>query len=485
MPKSECPRPSIALEPEISTAPNNIGWTGWGPRDPEPTTVIALWPDGEAPMCTEVMAALAQSGLESRSDLEAGPASEETLWTAVLRPNDDSPPTVVWAEPAQPMSPGELGDAAAEKCTWIVGFQSVLDTTDPLPSLMNMLKCANTGVRDAPAVLDVNARRWLPRGQLDVMLSEEAPLPPSEMLWTIEVVSRGEEKASRHQDIEARSIDAADDRGGVWLRTQGLARCGRPELEMLEVPEAKAPVAATLLNDIAELLLEIALPEPGEPLEIGVGLNIALQPWSAIGPFLRQEAAGTTADRAARGVMDAQESSMPDGEIAVVCAVRPVGQYRKLWVWPSEVVRALSEDGAAVYRTTRATERAAALAQHTWPELAMTWSRVRKANEQDAASAGVAVILIKVGFEIVSDEAPAREHLWFMVREIAGDQARGQLINEPMHATTMQEGDEVWVNREGVSDWRLILASAIVQPADMLLRSPDFDRALAALEHNS
>jgi uncharacterized protein YegJ (DUF2314 family) len=151
------------------------------------------------------------------------------------------------------------------------------------------------------------------------------------------------------------------------------------------------------------------------------------------------------------------------------------------------VVRALAEDGAAVYRTTRATERAAALAQHTWPELAMTWSRARKVSEQDGEGegAGVAVILIKVGFEIATEEAPAREHLWFMVREIAGDQARGQLINEPMHATTMQEGDEVWVNRAGVSDWRLILSSAIVQPADMLLRSPDFDRVLAALEHSS
>lgn len=448
-----------------------MGWLGWGPRDVEPTTVIALWPDAEAPTRTEVIAALAQSGYENAGDLDAAPVGEDTLWTAVMRADDDAPPTILWAEPAQPMTPGELDDIEAEKCKWIVGFQSVLDVNDPLPSLVAMIRRASAGVRDTPAILDVNARRWLPRAQLDLLVDEEAPLPPNEMLWTIEVVSREESSTSESANI-----------GGLWLRTQGMARCGRPELEMLEVPSARAPVAATLLNDVAELLLEVELPEPGDALEVGVGLKIALQPWSAVGAFLRDGAAGTSEDRAARGVLESAEHRLPDGDIAVVCAAQPEGQFRKLWVWPSEVVRALAEDGAAVYKTTRTTERTAALAQHTWPDLAMLWSKLRHTDEQQDDPDG-SVILIKVGFEVVNDDAPAREHLWFMVREIAGDQARGQLINQPMHATTMTEGDEVWVKREGVSDWRLILPRGIVQPADMLLHSPGLERLIAGMEH--
>ncbi len=472
-------------EPPIADDARNIGWTGWGPREPDPTTVIALWPSDEAPTRTEVLAALAQAGFESRSDLEAEPVSTDTLWTAVLQSTDKAMPIVVWAEPAQPSATAGLGDAEADQCKWIVGVQSVLNGDDPLPSLVALLRCASTGAPDTPAVLDVNARRWLPRSQLAMMLGDDAPLPPSELLWTIEVVTRGEAKRDAHDNgaSDVKQLDGAST-GTAWLRTQGLARCGRPELEMLEVPADSAAVAATLLNDIAELLLEAALPEPGEPLEIGVGLSIVLQPWSAVGPFLNQDSAGNIGDRQARGLAVPGANGSLDGDVAFVCAAQPVGQFRKLWVWPREIARRLAEDGAAVYRTTRATERAAALAQHTWPELAMTWAKARRADAQEEDSPG-AVVLIKVGFEVGSGDDTSREHLWFIVREIAGDQARGQLINQPVHATAMQEGDEVWVNREGVSDWRLILPGAIVQPSDMLLQSPMLDRAMASLEHAS
>lgn len=441
-----------------------LGWTGWGPRDIEPTTLIALWPDTEAPTRPEVLAALAQAGLENHSNEEAGPPSPDILWTAVLRRSADAPPMIVWAEAAEPMEPGELGDDDAEKCKWIVGFQTILEPSDPLRSLVEMFKLVSAGAGDGPALLDVNARRWLLREQVDLLAGEGTPLPPSELLWTIEAVEK--EQAG----------------GGVWLRTQGLLRCGRPELEMVEVPSDHANVAAALLNDVAGLVLETALPEPGEPFEIGVGLTIALQPWSVVGPYLGQGAAGSDADRAARSMVEAATNGAPDSHIAVVCAAEPVGQFRKLWVWPGDVAQALAEDGAAVYKTTRATERTAALAQFTWPELAMTWSKVRKADAREDENVSGAVMLIKVGYEIVTDDAPAREHLWFMVREIAGDRARGQLINQPMHVTTMQEGEDVWIAREGVSDWRLVLPRGIVQPSDMLMRSPGLNELLATLE---
>lgn len=472
----------------IPDTKHNLGWPGWGPRDAEPTTAIALWPDGEAPTRTEVLAALKASGFESEQDLDVSATSEDTLWTAVLQPVGDAPPMIVWAEPSQPMAPDELEDAAAENCKWIVGYQSLLDSDDPLPSLMRMLRCVDAGVPGAPAVLDVNSRRWLPREQLELLLEDDAPLPPSEVLWTIEAVSRDDGNGTRDQGNKGSSGAEAPGDGSVWLRTQGLMRCGRPELEMLEVPEDQVPVAATLLNDVAELLLEVEWPEPGDPIEVGVGLRIALQPWSEVGPFLRDGAAGTPDDRAARGSVESEDET-PDRDVAIVCEAQPAGQFRKLWVWPSDVVRALAEEGAAVFKTTRATERTAALAQHTWPELAMLWVSARKAHEKEAgapaegAEATGPVILAKVGFEVVSDEdAPAREHLWFMIHEIAGNQARGQLINQPMHATTMEEGDTVWLNREGVSDWRLVMPGGIVQPADMLLRSPGLERLLARLE---
>ncbi len=55
-----------------------------------------------------------------------------------------------------------------------------------------------------------------------------------------------------------------------WVHTHGLARYGRPELEIRKVPPLFATSAARMLNEIAEYLLESKRPMlPGHTMELG------------------------------------------------------------------------------------------------------------------------------------------------------------------------------------------------------------------------
>ena len=48
---------------------------------------------------------------------------------------------------------------------------------------------------------------------------------------------------------------------------------------MLDVPASSADEAAGLLNEVAALWLEMELPAPGEPLEIGPQMSVQVRPW--------------------------------------------------------------------------------------------------------------------------------------------------------------------------------------------------------------
>ena len=131
----------------------------------------------------------------------------------------------------------------------------------------------------------------------------------------------------------------------------------------------------------------------------------SFQPWRVVVPFIRDGVPGGPPDCVG-------EDDAHAGVRAVVCGATPVGNYKKLWVWPREVVERISRDDTCLYMTKRATDRRASLARRTWSSFAAAFS----------AAATTPGLSVKSGFTDTDDET-RREHLWFEIDRVEEDSA--------------------------------------------------------------
>ncbi|MEM7227853.1 MAG: DUF4026 domain-containing protein [Planctomycetota bacterium] len=425
----------------------------------EPTNLIAFWPHDEPPTQTEIVAALG-SHLDGEIEIveEVDPEERGDMpWAVVLGSAIAPRGAVFWTEPARPNADD---DPAVHGCGWVVGMETMLDADDPLTNFIEHVRWLAESIPEAPAILDVNATTWHHRQTLnEVFLSDEIE-PPASVLWVIHAVSADEED---------------DNHGTAWLHTHGLWRCGVAEMEMLEVPASHANEAAMLLNRVAALMLEETVPAPGTPYEIGTDLFVTFQPWQTVVPYLDENIPGSASDR------EETDDNAHTGIRAVICAVEPKGQYKKIWVWPESVVESLASDEAAVYITRRETERQARIAQATWPQLATAFASLGPIAFAEGDERQIA-FLLKSGFALSDEPDADREHLWFEVKTFKGDEAEATLINDPLLILTMRRGDQMRIERDAVSDWQVITREQTMHPDDVseLWREVDRIRAREA-----
>jgi len=428
----------------------------WQSAAADPTTLIALWPSADAPTATEILALLSSSG--ARVLDETIEPADDALWAALVSCPALACPVAVWAEPAQALSPGEVGDASAEQCRWVIGLQTMLERDEPVESFAALLKGAAAGLAEARALLDVAAHRWYPRAQLDALARNHANVVPAELLWTTHIVAGGMSKAG----------DRSDDDAPVWLHTHGLARCGRPELEIVEVPAKHLRGAARLLQEVAEMIIDSPHPQAGDIMPIGRHAAVAIVPWQDVAPHVNRDAPGSIDDRV-RGDEDDPEHA---GWRAVICDPEPRGTFRKIWTWPSQAIHSLEGEDAVIWRLSKTSARQAMLARSTWSELVMAHASASRTSEKSPQ--GVQVI-VKAGFEVDGEpegDSQRCEHIWLEVIEFSGDRARGTLLNTPLNIASMQQGDTLWIEREQVTDWQMLTQSGPWTPVDALLR-PD------------
>jgi hypothetical protein len=297
------------------------------------------------------------------------------------------------------------------------------------------------GAFDTPAILDAVTGHWLQLEQLDDLAHDPPGQPPVESLWVIHAV-----------------FDKSKTTGTQWLHTHGLWRCGRPELEMLEVPAEHAGDAGRLLNSIAALVLdEEALPAPGETYSIGPEIDVTLHPWQALMGQVSRGTGGGAADRAG-------DDNPHAGVRAVVCGPQPIGAFRKQWVWPREAAEFISHDRAVLYHSERETQRAANLARGRWGELATAFAAAPSGEPKRA------VFTVKAAFAqpgAASDALQGREHMWIEVHEFRGDSARGELINQPLQIASLKRGEILTICREDVSDWKVFTPAGAFAPTDV------------------
>ncbi len=316
----------------------------------------------------------------------------------------------------------------AESCPLAIGLETALDQRDPIGHYAVLMRLIADVFSRTPAILDVNCGRWHLGSSVQAHFNG-AVEPPDDMLWVIQSVS---------------SAPAANRPRVAWLHTHGLRRCGRPELEMLDVPLEHADAAAELVNLVASLLLEEETPEAGAPMAIGPELEIVLQPWQRIAAELPAGVPGSMSDREEAGDAGAHADQR-----AVICAK----QSGDRWTWPETAVRAIEDGTAAIFQSRRATQRQAALAQRRWPALQHLLAAERGNDLR---------IVIKAAF--ASDAEGGREHLWFEVKQIDGDLATAELLNEPELIGELRRGMTCRVERATISDWQVHCAAGAFGP---------------------
>lgn len=411
----------------------------WMLPEQEPTNLIALWPHADAPTQSEIVAALDNhwEGFELLEEID--PEDANVLWAILVNAPQLHQPAVMWCEPARRLSPGELDDPQAEACPWSIGVETLLDPDDPLESF-RQLACFLAGpFEDIPGILDVNTTGWIKRSRIVEQFLPENNVPPTDVLWIIHVVAPDDEN-----------------RGG-WLHTHGLWRCGRPELEILEVEQSHLSGASQLLNDVAARIIDDPLPEPGESFLLGDNLSVILKPWRDVASRLGPGSSGNLADR------NHADSDMHTGVRAVICPDQ--SQDNRGVLWPKDVIERLESDEAVVFRSIRATRRCAMQARYTWGELATAFVKLRPylPSKLDKPRA---VVLLKVAFPYESGDPSdsSAEHMWFEALNFEGDRAEGKLLNTPKYYASMKKDEVCWLEREQLSDWMVQTKTGQVGP---------------------
>jgi uncharacterized protein YegJ (DUF2314 family) len=422
----------------------------WDLREPFPTTLIGLWPEETPPDVEAITRAFAAFVGEPVAVIEDLPPHDAAIhFSRVLAVPGLPAPVIVWAEPARQIDAGELPDPALASARWVVGCESLLSINAPLDDFIALMRLLAGSIPALPAVLDAMTRQWFLADELLSLFLADEPTATEEVLWRIHAIGRSEEIGE-------------DDR--VWLYTVGLWRCGKPELEILELPGRHVSAGVTLLNGIAALAVAGPVPTPDAVAVVGQNLRVRFRPWREVVPFLDPSSVGSLDDRSAAA--DPDEPNPLMGVRAVLCDAEPKGTYRKIWTWPERAIAELEGDRAAIYLSDRSTQQVARVARSTWPLFAEAWVRSAQiAASMRSADFGPPAFLVKAAFEHEEDRDRGREHLWFEVLSLDHEgAAEATLINDPQIATHLQEGDRVRIDPREVSDWRVLLPETVLGP---------------------
>jgi len=434
----------------------------WELPQPFPTSLVGLWPGETMPTPDEVTQAFARFVGEAVAvHEEIEPEDGAIEWNRVLSVPGLHAPVIVWVERARSFGPDDLPDARLAATTWVLGCESLLSEQAPLDDFIALMRLLAGAMEEIPAVLDAMTRQWFRREEIEALFLADEPAATEEILWRIHAVGRAAE-------IHAESP--------VWLYTVGLWRCGKPELEMLEVPGRFVEIAVTLMNGIAALAIAGPLPRPSVVASIGENLRVAFRPWQDVAQYLDANAVGSEADR--RHAEEPGALNPLTGVRAVICDPAPKGTYRSVWSWPEAALRLIEDGRGALYLSERSTLQLARMARLTWPEFATAFASIDRAVD-DASERGehrhVPAFLVKAAFADARDPERGREHLWFEIRSLRGDRVSAELLNTPQLATHLRPGDVVAIERDSVTEWRVMLPNGGFGPhnAHELLQAID------------
>jgi len=329
-------------------------------------------------------------------------------------------------------------------------MQAQLGSSEPADDHFVLTSLLAAAVPTAVAILDVASGIVFERSAIDEWFLDPDAKPNERWLWSVLGLTSSRDGAA-----------APGTRG--MLFTAGLRRCGRPELEILDLPSEHMEAGVALVNAVAGLLLETAIPTPGAPLEIGPGIRIALQPWQVVAETLEKGAPGSADSRAAV----ATSGPALDGVRAVICDPEPTGGYQPKWSWPRQAIERLVSGHAVFYSSARRADSIAARAKRTWPDFATAFASLLKSDVPGMRDIARRAFLVQAPIAPEGvDSAAASEQAWFRVEGFDAGLIRAALCGPSLTRPELLEGHQVRLAPSEVRDWRVSLSEGDFGPDD-------------------
>lgn len=308
---------------------------------------------------------------------------------------------------------------------------------NPLDSFHLQLKIMNAIVPDASLVLDFMSYRLLSAKWLS--MTAKSSIPPSpDYLYTLHCVY---------------DEDGENGNRRYWFHTHGLHRCGSVELEMLNFSQG-----AEQMNTLINMTVKKFLTDPAKEKERftigydGMGINLCWLRWEEALKDLPQNILGGAGDRDEVDNVHAEPSG-------ILFAVEDGNMISP------EIYTSTLAENPIYYITTEETNRMSALAKERFGVFANVFSKEHKQPEKksflkslfnskkEEDEAGW-TFLVKLGLIVDnSDSETDKEHLWYEVTSIAGNQIEGKLLNQPYWIAALNEGDIKTYPLDLLTDW--------------------------------
>ena len=391
----------------------------WHMKHPWPTQLVAQLHGKTPPTMQEVLQRLADFlGCEISFLPDVPGIANDATWSARIEVPQLPSAIAVWVEPST-MSPPHTASASA----WSLSMQSVLHEPDPLSHWINLVRLLVAAADDATAILDVNTALWHDMEALNATALQDVIDPETSILWTVHVVESDQ---------------------GHWIHTHGLGRCGKPELDLIGVDAGDVGLCVDAIDDIAQLILETGLPEPGGWLEIADGIPLSPRPW--------QDVVAEVPGGMPGGAEDRDDGEHEHGGIRAVLGA--CDDTAPPWQWPKETLHQLFGGTRAIYRSAHATHRLVTAVNATWSTFLLACCN---------HPAQVQIILVDP-----SGEDDRREHAPAQVVAVTGERIDVQLLQTPAIAQGVEEDGVITVGITDVSDFHLLIDGVVVGPLDLL-----------------
>jgi uncharacterized protein YegJ (DUF2314 family) len=360
----------------------------WRLDIPEPTDLHALLAIEDVPEMEQIGQAVATFAGETIDAVPMDAPQEFMVWFMRMSVRGLPSDLAVWIEhPSDDL----LGVAEVEGGI-VLGVQTMLSADDPLTHFVNLFRLIAGSLPEVCGIGDLVTGRWHPREVIDNYYLSDETEPAESVLWV-----------THH--LHDRDV----------VCTNGLARCGRAELAMIDVPDEDAAAAVDLIDGVAALSLESALPEVGVAMELGHELTVSLRDWEQL---------------------PTSDIPMP-GPCGVIAAVD--GGF------PTDVLQRMRQGDASIARTMRSTRRRAVSARDTW-DLVLTVARL--IGQRDDAAC-----LVQVPYAAEDDANGRREHLWFRIVDQDGQSVIAELAHAPRVAQGLTPGHRETIARDDITDW--------------------------------
>lgn len=280
-------------------------------------------------------------------------------------------------------------------------FETILHPADPLGHHADIINILLHCFPELQGISDTGCNSWYSREDLKKELKKNLP-PNPDFLFCIESIQEKNKNETNR------------------IRTIGLERASRPEINIHEVPEAYTDEMASILAEIAALSLEVPISEPGKKYSLAENIF---------------------------GLIEIDKNIKIDTSKHDQVHIKDIDGTS----WPHSLLTAVQKKKSGVWRSKALSKRIQYAAQNSWNLLLRT-AKNKNIN-----------ILIAVPWTDDSEQKKT-EHIWFEVKSVT----ENKLLASPMHTPAIASipNENQFFQKSDISDWRITTPIGLLGPFD-------------------